>query len=62
MKYGMVVTFETKEDAEKARKLLAKEKLVEIKPPRKIGKLKFPSTPTIHEFDPDWGSPVWYIP
>lgn len=56
---GMVLTFDTIEIAQKARKLLVEAKLVE--PDMDDGYL-IRAPDTIHEYNPDWGGPVWYIP
>jgi len=62
MKYGMVITFESKAEAEKARKLLVEQTKVDTAPARKIGRIEFSATPRIEEYDEEYQSPVWYCP
>ena len=59
-RYGMVLTFDTVKDAQKARRLLAESGLID--PHMDDGGSLIRTPESIHEYDPDWGGPVWYIP
>ena len=57
---GMVLTFDTVEIAQKARRLLVEAKLIEPDMGDDWGQIR--SVDMIHEYNPDHGGPVWYIP
>ena len=60
-RFGMVLTFENIRNAQKARRLLFEAGLVDSDVAAFDSSI-IRSPDAIHEYNPDEGGPVWYIP
>lgn len=57
--YGMVLTFNDRQSAQAARRLLVEANLIA---PLDTQDMIVGSSDSVHEYNPDEGGPVWYIP
>lgn len=57
--YGMVLTFNDRHSAQQARRLLVEANLIA---PLDRQDMLVGSPDAIHEYNPDHGGPVWYLP
>lgn len=60
-RFGMVLDFDSVKDAQKARRMLVEAGLIgPIERDEFMGQPH--ESPAIHDYDPNLGGPVWYIP